>query len=141
MLVTELLEVAECFEGNEDDYQYIRELLKGIANLPQNDPDLERLNDECCWPCRNSDQERELCMMGDFYVNDRQNLYKMFADHHTFLDFNFEDTKLLTDLLVAQGCYSFLSESVSIETECCGQSAFDRNLTNDFRSRASSLVA
>lgn len=142
MLVTELLELSENFEEdeNEDDYQYIRELLKGIAHLPQNDEALERLACEQCWPCRNPNQERQLCMMGDFYINDRQDLFNIFAGHHTFLDFSFEDTKLLTDLLGGQSCSSFLSEKVSVKTECCGKSEVDDDLTEDFRSRADWLV-
>ncbi|USP80364.1 uncharacterized protein yc1106_07638 [Curvularia clavata] len=140
MLVTELLQLTESFEGCEDDYQYIKTLLKGIANLPQDNADLERLYDECCWPCRNPKQEPVLCSIGDFYVNDRQNLFNIFADHHTFLDFNFEDTKSLAVLLRGQGCESFLSENVAIETACSGQSIFNRDLTDDICSRADSLV-
>jgi hypothetical protein len=140
MLITELLEVSYNFEDDEDEHTYAKELLQEIVRPPWDDEDLERLSDEPCWPCRTREGALELCCIGDFHVNDRQDLHDMFANSHTFLDCTFETSKRLADLLRIQGCDSFLSESVSIDTECREPLSYDRHLTADFRSRASHLV-
>jgi hypothetical protein len=140
MLVTEFLEVVHHFEDDENEHIYAKELLQELARPPWDDEDLERLSDEDCWPCRTPDGTLAFFCIGDFYVNDRQDLYKMFADTHTFLDCTFETSKRLTDLLRSQDCESFLSESVLIDTECLEPLSYDRYLTADFRSRADCLV-
>jgi hypothetical protein len=112
MLIDDLLEYTEISMEDEDDYEYIKELLQEIARLLQDDEDLERLQDEACWPCRKPTHARELCSIGDFYVNDRQDLFEIFAESHNFLDFSFNTSKMLADLLHISGCDSFLSESV-----------------------------
>jgi hypothetical protein len=140
MLVTELLEVTYDFEDDEDEHTYAKELLQELARPPWDDPDLERLSDEACWPCRTPEGTLEFFCIGDFYVNDRQDLYELFADTHTFLDCTFETSKRLTDLLLSQDCQSFLSKSVLIDTECLEPLSYDRHLTADFRSRAAYLM-
>jgi hypothetical protein len=140
MLVNELLNLTDIFMDDEDEYKYVKELLQEIARPPWNDADLERLNDEACWPCRKPTHTLELCSIGDFYVNDRQDLFDMFADSHTFLDCSFDISKRLIDLLCSQGCESFLSKSVLIDTECREPLRHNRHLTGDFRGRADYLV-
>jgi hypothetical protein len=140
MLVTELLDLASTVIDDEDEYKYIKELLQEIARPPWDDEDLESLNDEACWPCCKPTHTLELCSIGDFYVNDRQDLFDMFADNYTFLDCSFDTSKRLTDLLRSQGCESFLSESVLIDMECREPLRQDRDLTGDFRGRANHLV-
>jgi hypothetical protein len=141
MLVTELLDVTDTFVDDEDECEYVKELLQEIARSPWDDKDLERLHDRACWPCRKPTNILELCSIGSFYVNDRQDLFDMFSDSHTFLDCSFDNSKRLTDLLRSRGCESFLSRSVSITTECREPLRHDRHLTVDFRGRADYLAA
>ena len=141
MLITDLLESpTDDPMEDEDGYQYVKELLQEIARLQQNDEELDRLDDEECWPCRTPTCPRELCSIGSFYVNDRQDLFNMFSDTHTFLDFDFDMSRKVADLLRNRGCDSFLSEEVFIETE--SREPLERNhvLTQNFRSRADALV-
>jgi hypothetical protein len=140
MLVTDLLESIKAPSNNEDEYQYVKDLLQGIARLWQKDEQLGRLNGKECWPCRTPKHSHKLYSIGNFFVNDRQNLSDIFAHSHVFLDMDFSATKNIADLLRNQGCDSFLSEKVSIETECCEPLESDHELTQDFRSRANALV-
>ncbi|KAF2276420.1 uncharacterized protein EI97DRAFT_458354 [Westerdykella ornata] len=141
MLITDLLKpLMDAPMEDEDGYQYVKELLQEIARLRQNDEELERLDDEECWPCCTPTCPRELCSIGNFYVNDRQDLFDIFADSHTFLDFDFDTSKKVADLLRNRGCNSFLSENVFIETESREPLEHDHDLTQDFRGRADALV-
>lgn len=140
MLVTDLLESMNAPLNDEDEYQYVKELLQEIARLRQNDEDLEILENEEFWPCRTPTYTHGLYSIGSFYVNDRQDLFDIFVDSHVFLDFNFDASKKVADMLRNQGCDSFLSEKVSIETECREPLESDHGLTLDFRSRADALV-
>jgi hypothetical protein len=123
----------------EDEYKYVKELLQEIARPPWHDENLGRLNGKACWPCRKPTHILELGSIGDFYVNDRQDLFDMFADSYTFLDCSFDPSKRLIDLLNSQGCESFLSKSVLVDTECREPLRYDRHLTGEFRGRADSL--
>lgn len=141
MLVTDLLEsLMDAPMEDEDGYQYVKELLQEIARLRQNDEELERLDNIECWPCRTPTCPRELCSMGSFYVNDRQDLFDIFSETHTFLDFDFETTRKVADLLRHRGCDSFISEKVFTETESREPLEYEHALTQDFRGRADALV-
>ena len=141
MLVTDLLESPmDALMEDEDEYQYVKELLQEIARLRRNDEELERLDGKECWPCRTPTCTRELCSIGSFYVNDRQDLFDIFSDTHTFLDFDFDASRKVADLLRNRGCDSFLSEKVFIETESREPLEHDHDLTQDFRGRVDALV-
>jgi hypothetical protein len=141
MLVTDLLKPPMCVHmEDEDRYQYVKELLQEISRMRQNDEELKRLDNEACWPCRTPTWQRELCSIGNFYVNDRQDLFEIFSNTHTFLDFDFDNSRKVADLLRHQGCDSFLSETVLTETESCEPLEHNYDLTQDFRGRADALV-
>lgn len=141
MLVTELLvSLTCCSMADKDIYQYIKELLQEIARLRKNNKEIERLHDVKCWPCHAPLRPRELCSIGSFYVNDRQDLFDIFSDSYTFLDFNFETSKNLADLLHNLGCDSFLSEQVGIYAESREPLDYDNGLTQEFRGRTNALV-
>jgi hypothetical protein len=141
MLVTDLLEsLTDCPMEDDDGYQYVKELLQEIARLRQDNKELERLNDIKCWPCHAPNCPRELCSIGSFYVNDRQGLFDIFSDSYTFLDFDFDTSKRLADLLRNLGCDSFLSDKVIIGTESREPLKYDHDLTQEFRGRADALV-
>ena len=94
MLVTDLLNsLMDCPMEDEDGYQYVKDLVEEISRLRQSEEELERLDDEECWPCRTPTCPRELLSIGHFYVNDRQDLFEIFSDNHTFLGFDFETSK------------------------------------------------
>jgi hypothetical protein len=141
MLITDLLElhVGAPIE-DDDEYQYVKELLQEIARLRRNDKDLQRLDDKPCWPCRTPKGSRMLCSIGNFYINDRQCLFDIFVNTHNFLDFDFDTSRQVADLLRNRGCESFLSEEVLIKTEACEPLEHDRAFTQDFRGRADALV-
>ncbi|EFZ02032.1 hypothetical protein MAA_01614 [Metarhizium robertsii ARSEF 23] len=139
MLVTELLEPAMDME-DKDGYQHVKELLQEIARLRPNGRVLERLDGKDCWPCRTPTCLHGLCSMGSFYVNDRQDLFGIFTKTHTFLDFDFNASRKLADLLCNRGCDSFLSEKVSTEIEFSEPLEHDHDLMQDFRLRADALV-
>lgn len=140
MLVTDLLKSTDHSTEDEGGYPYVKELLLKIARLRRNNEELERLDDKECWPCRTPTGQREFCSIGSFYVNDRQDLFDIFCDTHTFLDFDFDTSKKVADLLRNRGCDSFLSENVIIETESHEPLEYDHDLTQDFRGRADALV-
>ncbi|KID97303.1 ATPase-like, ATP-binding domain protein, partial [Metarhizium majus ARSEF 297] len=139
MLVTELLEPTMDME-DKDGYQHVKELLQEIARLRPNGRVLERLDGKDCWPCRTPTCLHDLCSMGSFYVNDRQDLFDIFTKTHTFLDFDFNASRKLADLLCNRGCDSFLSEKVSTEIEFREPLEHDHDLMQDFRFRADALV-
>jgi hypothetical protein len=141
MLVTDLLESPmDAPMEDEDGYQYVKELLQEIGRLRQNDEELERLDNKECWPCRTPTCPRELCSIGSFYVNDRQDLFDIFSETHTFLDFDFDTSRKVADLLRHRGCDSFISEKVFTETESREPLEYEHALTQDFRGRADALV-
>lgn len=141
MLVTDLLESSmDDPMEDEDGYQYVKELLQEIARLRPNDEELEKLDDEECWPCRTPTCPREFCSIGNFYINDRQDLFNIFSNSHTFLDLDFDTSRKVANLLRNRGCDSFLSEEVVTETECREPLEHDHGLTQDFRGRAYALI-
>jgi len=141
MLITDLLESTRNDPIEDGDgYQYVKELLQEIARLQQNGGELKRLVNKNCWPCRTPTCPREFCSIRDFYVNDRQDLFDIFSDTHTFLDFDFDASRNVADLLCSQDCDSFLSEVVSIETEFREPLNLDDDLALDFQVRADALV-
>lgn len=141
MLVTDLLKsLTDCPMEDEENYQYVKELLQEICRLWQNNEELERLDDIECWPCHSPNYPRKLCSIGGFYVNDRKDLSDIFSDSYTFLDFDFATSKSVAGLLRNRGCDSFLSENVFIDTESCEPLEYDHELTQDFRGRADALV-
>lgn len=141
MLITDLLESLPDYPmEDEDGYQYVKELLQEIARLRQNDKELERLNDIECWPCHTPNCPRELCSIGSFFVNDRQDLFNIFTDDYTFLDFDFDTSKRVADLLRNRGCHLFLSENVLITTESREPLEYNHDMTQNFRGRADALV-
>jgi hypothetical protein len=139
MLVIELISM-DVTVGDKDEYEYVKELVKEVARLRPDKEALLELDDEECWPCRTSMGSHELCSIGSFYVNDRQDLFDIFSDSHTFLDFDFSTSKTVANLLRIQGCNLFLSEEVLIETEAREPLERNHGLTEDFRSRADALL-
>lgn len=146
MLITDLLRLPReaPIAGEDDRYQYAKELLQVIARLRKDEKALGRLHNQNCWPCRTRTSQRVFCSIGSFYVNDRQNLFDIFSNIHTFLDFDFNGSKLVTALLRDQDCDSFLSNRVAIEMESHKSRDYDEKLRQDlmrnFRSRADALV-
>lgn len=128
-------------EGDEEDYEYVKELVQELARRLRPDEEaLQDLEEADFWPCRTPMGSHELWCMGDFYVNDRQDLFDIFSDNHIFLDFDFSTSKTLKNLLLIQGCKSFLSEKVLIETEAREPLERNHSLMRDFRSRAGALL-
>jgi hypothetical protein len=141
MLITDLLSLGSTILQDNSEYQYRKELLIEIARrLRQDDGELKRLDKKACWPCRTRTGRRILGSLGTFYVNDRQDLFEIFADKYTLLDFDFTTTKKIADLLRIQGCKSFLSDLVLKKTESCEPLEYDHGLTQDFQGRADALV-
>jgi hypothetical protein len=123
-----------------DGYQYVKELLQEIARLRPNNTTLGRLQGKFCWPCSTQTFPQSLMRMGQFYVNDRQNLFEIFSRTHPFLDFDFETSRKLEDMLRRCGCDSFLSDNILIKTESCGPLQYDHNMTQNLRGRTNALV-
>jgi len=107
MLVDGLLEPTR---DNPMEYGNVKEILQEIARLRKKE-DLKRLNNEKCWPCHTPKYARKYHSVGNIYVNDRQDLFDIFSDRHTFLDFDFDTSKEIAELLPKRGRDSFLSES------------------------------
>jgi hypothetical protein len=139
MLVDELLRVA-LSSRSEDGYRHAKELLPEIARMHRDDNEMEDLDGERCWPCRTSSYWRKFCSIGSFYVNDREDLFEIFSNTHTFLDFDFDTSRNLENILRNGGCDMFLSENVLIETESRKPLEYAHDLTQDFRGRADALV-
>lgn len=141
MLVTDIIKTPKDSRmDNEEKHEYIKDLLQDIARLWRKDATLKRLYGKKCWPCCTPSGEYKLCSMGDFYVNDRQDLFEIFSGSHTFLNFDFDTSKKLTELLHNQDCSWFLSDTVFIETEACEPLEHYDRLEQDFRGRAVALV-
>lgn len=141
MLISDLLQSGSIYPSdNQERHQYVKELVLEVARLGSNETELTRLNGKQCWPCRTPTGLPIFCSVGNFYVNDRQNLFDIFSGYHTFLDFDFEVIKKIAGLLRTRGCYSFLSNTVLAKTEACEPLEFDNNFTQSFRNRANALV-
>lgn len=138
MIVDELKYCVD--EGDEEDYEYVKELVQELARLRPDKKALRGLKKAEFWPCRTPMGSHELWCLGGFYVNDRQDVFDIFSDSHPFLDFDFSTSKMLKDLLLIQGCESFLSEEVLIETEAREPLERNHSLMQDFRSRAGALL-
>jgi hypothetical protein len=141
MLVSELLRESTQLniKHHEDRYLYIKELVQKIARIQKDDTDLQKLRGKKCWPCRTPTRAQALRSIDDFFVNDRQNLFNLFADTHAFLDFDFDKSRNVYNLLRSQDC-KFLSENVGTETSPGKPLECDPELMQDLRSRANALV-
>jgi hypothetical protein len=133
MLITELRDI--CVTNKQDDFEYCKSLLQEIGRKRETNNELEQLKSIRCWPCRSPSNEISFCSIGEFYVNDRQLLFDMFQDSHTFLDLDFESTQDISELLRRLHCTSFLSEQVTIKTEPCQPLLLNDDLTKDYRIR------
>jgi hypothetical protein len=141
LLVTDLLRSAKSDPmEDEDAYQYIKEIVQEIARPQRDDEKLKLLDNKACWPCRTPTCPRELCSIGSFYVNDRQDLFDIFSDYHNFLDFDFNASKKVADLLLTRDYDSSLSKNVVIRTESREPHSYDGDLTRDLRGRADALA-
>jgi hypothetical protein len=139
MLVDGLRPFKGDFVEEEDDFEYTKDLLQEIALLRPSEEELQKLDAEPCWPCRTPEGLYKLDYWGACFFNDRQNLFNVFADSHTFLDFDFDTSRKLEDLFRNHECDMFLSKQVSIEMEPCEPLIRNDDLTRDFRSRAKAL--
>lgn len=126
---------------NKMGYQYVKELILELSHQRMNDDDLRRLDGKKCWPCRIKTSSRHgFRSVGEFYVNDRQDLFEIFSDSETFLDFDFNISRDLKKLLCNRGCEMCLSDTVVEETESQISIEQDRDFIKDLRRRAAALV-
>jgi hypothetical protein len=141
-IVTELLETTTK-DPMEDLRSYMRAklLLRHVVRLPTSEDELRRLQGKSFWPCHSPESPRKFCSIDEFLVNDRQNLFDMFSSRHTFLDFDFDTARLITDTFKNLASFSFLSKRVSVETLFHKPLGLNHASTTDFRARADSLVA
>lgn len=138
MLVTELINTS-LSELNGDTFQYCKDILLDISRMRETNNALQPLNSAKCWPCREPSGQPTLCTIGDFYVNDRQNLFDIFSTSRTFLDFDFDQSRMISDLLRSRGCVSFLSSKVTVRTLAHEPLEIDKELTEDYGNRADAL--
>lgn len=140
MLVSELLHMPRSAGRIPcEDYKYTKELVQEIARLQRGDVELKRLDGQACWPCADA-IDPAMRSIGEFYVNDRADLFNLFNGAACFLDFDFDTSKKLADLLHFQGCNMFLSTRVKILTESCEPLHFGEDFTQEFRARADALI-
>jgi hypothetical protein len=141
MLVKDLLKTTKGDPmKNLSDYQHAKKLLEKIDRLSDYGDELEPLDGKAYWPCHTPKSSRKFCSIGNFFVNDRQDLFEIFGDRHTFLDFDFQTTRMVTGLLRSQECDSFLSTCVSVETSPHGPLELNDTFTEDFKARAGPLA-
>jgi hypothetical protein len=140
MLVIEWISTTRVPVEDKEEYEYVKELVQEVARLRPVKEELLKWKNKICWPCGTPICPHELCSIGSFYVNDRQDLFDIFSDSHTFLDFDFSTSKKVANLLRIQDCKWFLSENVLIETEAREPLERNHGLTQDFRSRADALL-
>lgn len=140
MLVNELLYISRQGPKNDDQYQYVKKVLQKIARLRPKGKTLEALYNIKFWPCRTPSCKFELWSIGNFYVNDRQDLFDIFSDTYAFLNFDSETSRDVADFLRHQGSDFFLSEQVLIMTESLEPIQRDNDLTQEFRGRADAFV-
>lgn len=131
--------IATSDEPAEDNIAYSKDLLLDISRKRESDNELRPLQSAKCWPCRLPTGEAAFCAVGDFYVNDRQNLFDVFKASQTFLDLNFDESRRLTNLLRKLGCVSFLSEQVTVATEAHQPLQIDHGLSQNYQRRADAL--
>lgn len=141
MLVNDLLKATTRARVEDDDeYRYVQDLLREMSRAPRRSDALAQLDDAKCWPCRTPTCSREFRSIGNFFVNDRQDLFDIFSSTHTFLDFGFDASRKIAGLFPHRRCHSFLSENVSIKTESREPLVDDDGLTQDLRGRADALA-
>ena len=123
------------------DFDYAKDLVREIARLKRSGQTVSGyLRGRSFWPCHTPAGGHLFRRMGSFYVNDRQDLFDMFSNVFTFLDFEFEASKSIAHLLHDQECDMFLSERVIIETEAHEPRDYNLGLTREFRARAKALA-
>jgi hypothetical protein len=141
-LVTELLETTKKDPmKNSRSYMRAKLLLRHVVRLPTSKDEFRRLHNKSVWPCHTPESPRKFCSINEFLVNDRQDLFDMFSSRHTFLDFDFDTARLITDTLKNHASFSFLSKCVSVEASFHQPLRLNHASTTDFRARADSLVA
>lgn len=123
----------------EDNVAYSRHLLLDISRKRGTESELRPLKNAKCWPCRLPTNEVKFCTVGEFYVNDRQNLFDVFKESQTFLDLNFDDSRMVRDSVRKLGCVLFLSEHVTVETEAHQPLQIDHDLSQNYQRRADAL--
>jgi hypothetical protein len=138
MLVTELINTASG-TLNEDTFQYCKDILLDISRIRETNNALQRLDCATCWPCRQPSGQPMFCTIGDFYVNDRQNLFDIFSTSQTFLDLDFDHSRMISDLLRNRGCMTFLSLKVTVDTLALQPLQIDEELAQNYRKRANAL--
>lgn len=124
---------------SDTPWEYSKDLLLDISRKRETNNELRLLQGVKCWPCRLPTGEPAFCAVGDFYVNDRQNLFEIFKDSQTFLDLDFDDSRRVTDLLHKLGCVSFLSEQVKVNTEAHLPLQSDHEMSQNYQRRADAL--
>ena len=141
MLVDELIKItSETDDEQNEAFEYSKELLNDIARLRNYEDAGPALKVERCWPCRTPTGGRMFCSIGSFFVNDRDGLFKIFSNIHTFLDFDFDATRKFTKMLRNSDCDDFLSTEVVVESEVRGSLHREDILTQNFRYRADALA-
>ncbi|OBT52528.1 hypothetical protein VE04_07127, partial [Pseudogymnoascus sp. 24MN13] len=124
---------------SDTPWEYSKDLLLDISRKRETNNELRLLQGVKCWPCRLPTGEPAFCAVGDFYVNDRQNLFDIFKDSQTFLDLDFDESRRVTDLLHKLGCVSFLSEQVKVNTEAHLPLQSDHEMSQNYQRRADAL--
>ncbi|KAF2176591.1 hypothetical protein K469DRAFT_698364 [Zopfia rhizophila CBS 207.26] len=137
MLVAELCSLSG--EASQPAFRYGKELLRDLRRFTGKADESILLGERPCWPCRIRSGDLAWLKVGQFYVNDRQNLFEIFSNRVSFLDFDFDDSRPITPLLKKVGCKDFLSDRVGIETMALGRLEQDPRLTQKYRSRAQAL--
>jgi hypothetical protein len=138
MLVSDLLNTTRIASaaGNDDAFKYSKDILLDISTKGS-DTALP-LDHAHCWPCI-TPSGQEFRAIGSFYVNDRQDLFNIFTDLQPFLDFDFNTSKAVSNLLRSRGCVSFISKQVIVQTDPRPPLQFDNDLTLSYQKRADSL--
>ncbi|PVH94635.1 putative heterokaryon incompatibility protein [Periconia macrospinosa] len=122
-------------------HQYIKEIVQDMARLRGAGTALQRLDGKKCWPCRTPSGSGKLCAIGNFYVNDRQDLFDIFSNTHNFLDFDFDNSRNVENLLRNRGCCSFLSEEVTVQVDTESKElGYDQEFMLDLKGRKNALL-
>ncbi|KAF2104912.1 hypothetical protein NA57DRAFT_51704 [Rhizodiscina lignyota] len=142
MLVAELCIITALGDNaasNEDQFQYGKRILRDINGNEDVFNSNDRLRRAKCWPCLTSAGRRTYLGIGEFYVNDRQDVFEIFSHSRSFLDFDFDGSRNFVPLLRHLGCDLFLSEKVTVGTEACEPLQLDEGLGQGYRRRADAL--
>lgn len=124
-----------------DTYNYVKQLLIGIASLPKTATMLAWLKSEKCWPYRTAKGSGKLrSMEQDFYINDSQQLFDIFFETHPCLDFDVQSSNTLKPLLEKFGCRNHLSKCVTMEAEPYKLLRANDTFTRDLRARTGALM-